>query len=102
MPRSLSDRGIQRRMTTESTASTLRPGRADGRVCVFMEDAFGGAVEIVVLPGLERPHEGCKASEAKAERDRYQVKIVLHSAASSMAGAGIVSAAALAASPSLL
>src|SRR6185312_5776873 len=85
----------------ELGGSPLRLGGADGRICFFMEDAFSSAVEVVVLPGLERPHERRKASEPEAERDRYQVKVVLHSAASSMAGAGIEFGAALAASPSL-
>src|SRR6187402_745070 len=82
-------------------ASLPRLGRPDGRIRFFMENAFGSAVEIIVLPALERPHERGKTREAEAKRDRYQVKIVLHSAASSMAGAGTVSGAGLAASPSL-
>src|SRR6185295_9627223 len=82
-------------------ASPTRFGRPDGSVGFLMEYALGGPVEVVILPGPERPHERCEAREAETECNRYQVKVILHSAASRMAVAGIVSGAALAAIPSL-
>ena len=39
-----------------------------------MQYPLGGAVEILVLPAFERPHEGCERRQAEAERDRYQVE----------------------------
>src|SRR5712672_2482406 len=65
-----------------------------------MENAFGSPVKIVVLPGLKRPHERCESREAETESDRYQVKVIFHSAPSRMAAAEMVSGAALTAIPS--
>ena len=53
----------------------------DGSVGVLVQYPLGGAVEILVLAALERPHEGRECDQAKAERDRYQIEIVDHSAA---------------------
>ena len=47
-----------------------------------MQDALGRAIEIVVLAVPERPHEGRQGGDPDPERDRDQIEIVHHSAAS--------------------
>src|SRR3954453_16850638 len=47
-----------------------------------MQYPLCGPIEILVLPVLERSHEGRQCGKADPERDRYQIEIVRHSAAS--------------------
>src|SRR5258707_1494238 len=72
------------RASCGSGLSALPPRRrlSDRSIGLFMQNPLRGAFEIVVLPVFERPHEGRECGNADAERNRYQVKVVLHSAAS--------------------
>src|SRR5262249_53690927 len=56
-------------------------------VLTFEQDAFGCALQIVVLAVFQRPHEGCEADEAESDRNRNEKEEVDHSAGSASGGA---------------
>jgi len=47
-------------------------------VGVVIEDALGGAVEIVELAGAHRPKEGAKPGQAEEQRRRYEDEEAVH------------------------
>lgn len=58
----------------------------DGLGIVVVEDALGGALQIIILARPQRPEEGAQAQQAKAERDRDQHDQDVHGAAPADAG----------------
>lgn len=64
-----------------------------GRVVSFrQQDSFGGAVQIVVLPGVQGPQERREARKAHPESDWNQPREVTHAASAIWRGRAIVAA----------
>lgn len=56
-----------------------------GAVAVGVQDAFGGAFKVFILPVAQGPHERGQGDGSKAEADQYQEEITGHGAASAVA-----------------
>lgn len=62
----------------------------DGLRIVVVEDALGGALQIIILARPQRPQEGAQAQQAKAECDRDKHDQDVHGAAPADAGTACI------------
>ena len=70
-----SARHLARRRLPRRNSASGRDSRsgASGRDIVVGQDAERGAVEIVVLPVFERPHEADKPGKTEQKRERHEI-----------------------------